>query len=167
MRFNLPFLGVVGNNSAMNQIRCGQIMKYGEERGDVGNRLGDVPFDKFAQILGGYGEEVREPGQIRPALERAREAVASGGTPALINIWVESMDVWAPGTRKPDDVQVVHAATSSAAFDFTQQPVGRGGASSNGRQRRQGTRGLPHPRHDSRPDGSDQRPSSWRGSEPT
>ena len=97
VRFNLPFLGVVGNNSAMNQIRCGQIMKYGEERGDVGNRLGDVPFDKFAQILGGYGEEVREPGQIRPALERAREAVASG-TPALINIWVD-IDVWAPGTR--------------------------------------------------------------------
>jgi acetolactate synthase-1/2/3 large subunit len=97
VRFNLPFLGVVGNNSAMNQIRCGQIMKYGEERGDVGNRLGDVPFDKFAQILGGYGEEVREPAQIRPALERAREAVASG-TPALINIWVD-IDVWAPGTR--------------------------------------------------------------------
>jgi len=97
VRFKLPFLGVVGNNSAMNQIRCGQIMKYGEERGDVGNRLGDVPFDKFAQILGGYGEEVREPGQIRPALERAREAVASG-TPALINIWVD-IDVWAPGTR--------------------------------------------------------------------
>jgi acetolactate synthase I/II/III large subunit len=97
VRFNLPFLGVVGNNSAMNQIRCGQIMKYGEERGDVGNRLGDVPFDKFAQILGGYGEEVREPGQIRPALERAREAVGSG-TPALINIWVD-IDVWAPGTR--------------------------------------------------------------------
>ena len=97
VRFNLPFLGVVGNNSAMNQIRCGQIMKYGEERGDVGNRLGDVPYDKFAQILGGYGEEVREPGQIRPALERAREVVASG-TPALINIWVD-IDVWAPGTR--------------------------------------------------------------------
>jgi acetolactate synthase I/II/III large subunit len=97
VRFNLPFLGVIGNNSAMNQIRCGQIMKYGEERGDVGNRLGDVPFDKFAQILGGYGEEVREPGQIRPALERAREAVASG-TPALMNIWVD-IDVWAPGTR--------------------------------------------------------------------
>ena len=55
------------------------------------------PYDKFAQILGGYGEEVREPGQIRPALERAREAVASG-TPALINIWVD-IDVWAPGTR--------------------------------------------------------------------
>jgi len=78
VRFDLPFLGIVGNNSSMNQIRCGQIMKYGEQRGNVGNMLGDVPYDKFAEMLGGHGEEVREPGQIRPALERAREAVASG-----------------------------------------------------------------------------------------
>ncbi len=97
MRFGLPFLGVIGNNSAMNQIRCGQINKYGPERGEVGNRLGDVPFSKFAEMLGGYGEEVREPDQIRPALERAREAVA-GGQAALINLWVD-INVWAPGTR--------------------------------------------------------------------
>ena len=64
---------------------------------DVGNILGDVPFDKFAEILGGHGEEVREPRQIRPALERAREAVRSG-KPALVNIWVDR-DEWAPGTR--------------------------------------------------------------------
>jgi len=97
VRFRLPFLGIVGNNAAMNQIRCGQIMKYGRERGDVGNRLGNVPFDRFAEMLGGHGEDVREPAQIRPALERAREAVA-GGVPALVNIWVDR-DVWAPGTR--------------------------------------------------------------------
>ncbi|MFQ5935396.1 MAG: thiamine pyrophosphate-binding protein [Acidiferrobacterales bacterium] len=97
VRFDLPFLGVIGNNSAMNQIRCGQIIKYGKERGEVGNRLGDVYYSKFAEMLGGYGEEVREPSQIRPALERGREAVASG-KPALINIWVD-IDVWAPGTR--------------------------------------------------------------------
>jgi acetolactate synthase-1/2/3 large subunit len=72
-------------------------MKYGPERGDVGNLLGDVEFSKFAQMLGGYGEEVRDPAEIRPALERAREAVA-GGVPALVNIWVDR-DVWAPGTR--------------------------------------------------------------------
>ena len=29
VRFNLPFIGVVGNNSHMNQIRYGQIQKYG------------------------------------------------------------------------------------------------------------------------------------------
>ena len=97
VRFNLPFLGVIGNNSAMNQIRCGQINKYGEQRGNVGNLLGDVEYSKFAQMLGGYGEEVRDPKDIRPALERGREAVAKG-QPALINIWVDR-DIWAPGTR--------------------------------------------------------------------
>ena len=97
VRFGLPFLGVIGNNSAMNQIRCGQIIKYGENRGDVGNILGDVPYGKFAEMLGGHGEDVREPDQIRPALDRAREAVA-GGQPALVNIWVDR-DIWAPGTR--------------------------------------------------------------------
>ena len=96
VRFGLPFLGIIGNNSAMNQIRYGQISKYGEQRGNVGNKLGDVPYDKFAQMLGGYGEEVREPDQIRPALQRAREAVRSG-VPALVNIWVDP-DVYAPGT---------------------------------------------------------------------
>ncbi|HYB55540.1 MAG TPA: thiamine pyrophosphate-binding protein [Alphaproteobacteria bacterium] len=97
MRFKLPFLGVVGNNSAMNQIRFGQIAKYGENRGNVGNKLGDVPFSKFAEMLGGYGEEVRDPRQIRPALERGREAVKSG-VAALINIWVDP-NVYAPGTK--------------------------------------------------------------------
>ena len=93
VRFNLPFIGVVGNNSYMNQIRYGQIQKYGEERGDVGNKLGDVKYDLFAKMLGGYGEEVREPGEIRPALERARES----GKPALINVWIDQ-NAFAPGT---------------------------------------------------------------------
>ncbi|HEX4583903.1 MAG TPA: thiamine pyrophosphate-binding protein, partial [Burkholderiaceae bacterium] len=63
-RFGVPYLAVIGNNSAMNQIRYGQLAKYGEQRGNVGNLLGDVPFGKFAEMLGGYGEEVRDPGQI-------------------------------------------------------------------------------------------------------
>ncbi|MEV8417252.1 NAD(P)-binding domain-containing protein, partial [Streptomyces niveus] len=31
------------------------------------NTLGDVHYDKFAQMLGGYGEEVRDPADIAPA----------------------------------------------------------------------------------------------------
>ena len=66
VRYNLPFVGIVGNNSSMNQIRYGQKAKYGEERERVGNTLGDVHYDKFAQMLGGYGEEVRDPADIGP-----------------------------------------------------------------------------------------------------
>ena len=97
-RFGAPYVAVIGNNSAMNQIRYGQIAKYGEERGGVGNLLGDVPFSKFAEMLGGYGEEVREPDEIGPALRRAREAVRSTGRSAVVNVWVDPKE-YAPGTR--------------------------------------------------------------------
>ena len=97
-RFGAPYIAVIGNNSAMNQIRYGQITKYGEERGDIGNLLGDVPFSKFAEMLGGYGEEVRESGEIAPALRRAREAVKTSGKSAVVNIWVDPSE-YAPGTK--------------------------------------------------------------------
>lgn len=97
-RFGSPFIAVVGNNSAQNQIRYGQIAKYGEERGDIGNLLGDVEFSKFGEMLGGYGEEVRDPNQIQPALERAREGIARTGRCSVINIWVDPNE-YAPGTK--------------------------------------------------------------------
>jgi len=97
-RFGAPYVAVIGNNSAMNQIRYGQLAKYGEARGNVGNLLGDVPFGKFAEMLGGYGEEVREPQQIAPALRRARESLAKTGRSAVINIWVDPRE-YAPGTK--------------------------------------------------------------------
>ena len=97
-RFGAPYIAVIGNNSAMNQIRYGQIAKYGDERGDVGNLLGDVPFSKFAEMFGGYGEEVREAKDIAPALQRAREALKSSGKSAVINIWVDPKE-YAPGTK--------------------------------------------------------------------
>jgi acetolactate synthase-1/2/3 large subunit len=97
-RFGAPYIAVIGNNSAMNQIRFGQITKYGEDRGDIGNLLGDVPFSKFGEMLGGYGEEVTEASQIAPALQRAREAVQSSGKSAVVNIWVDPTE-YAPGTK--------------------------------------------------------------------
>jgi acetolactate synthase-1/2/3 large subunit len=97
-RFGVPYIAVVGNNSAMNQIRYGQIAKYGEKRGSVGNLLGDVPFGKFAEMLGGYGEEVRDPAQIAAALHRARDSVRRLRRSAVINIWVDPRE-YAPGTK--------------------------------------------------------------------
>ena len=97
-RFGAPYIAVVGNNSSMNQIRYGQVAKYGEQRGNVGNKLGDVPYGTFAEMLGGYGEEVRDAGEIGPALRRAREAVRHDGKSAVINIWVDPNE-YAPGTK--------------------------------------------------------------------
>jgi acetolactate synthase-1/2/3 large subunit len=97
-RFGAPYLAVVGNNSAMNQIRYGQLAKYGQERGDIGNKLGDVPFSKFGKMIGGYGEEVHEAREIQPALQRAREAIAKTGKCAVVNVWVDPNE-YAPGTK--------------------------------------------------------------------
>src|ERR1044072_6223747 len=96
-RFGAPYIAVVGNNSAMNQIRYGQLAKYGPERGNVGNLLGDVPYGQFAEMLGGYGEEVRAPAKIAGAFQRARESVRKTGRSAVINIRVDPK-VYAPGT---------------------------------------------------------------------
>ncbi len=95
-RFNVPFLAVVGNNSAMNMIRYAQMVRYGDKNG-TGTLLSDLSYGKFAEMLGGYGEEVDRPEDIAAALNRGREAVARTGKCAVINIWVDSQ-VWSPGT---------------------------------------------------------------------
>ncbi len=94
IRFNLPYIAIIGNNSYMNQIRYGQIQKYGSERGSVGNYLGDVNFEKFADMLEIHGEAVREAKDIRPALERAR----ASGTCAIVNVWLDP-NAYAPWTE--------------------------------------------------------------------
>ncbi len=97
-RFGAPYLAIVGNNSAMNQIRYGQITKYGQNRGDVGNKLGDVPFGKFGEMIGGCGEEVKEASELQPALQRAREAIHRTGRCAVVNVWIDPNE-YAPGTK--------------------------------------------------------------------
>ncbi len=94
IRFNLPVVGVVGNNAAWNQIRYGQMEKYGPRRGNVANLLAPTRYDRVVEALGGYGARVTEPGQIRPALEKAR----ASGKPALVNVMVDP-DVFSSGTK--------------------------------------------------------------------
>ncbi len=94
IRFNLPVVGVVGNNAAWNQIRFGQLEKYGRERGNVANLLLATRYDRVVEALGGYGDHVTEPAKIRPALEKARES----GKPALVNVMIDP-DVYSSGTK--------------------------------------------------------------------
>jgi thiamine pyrophosphate-dependent acetolactate synthase large subunit-like protein len=50
-----------------------------------GRDLGFTRYDKIAEALGGHGEYVERPEDIRGALERAGRAVAAG-KPALVNV---------------------------------------------------------------------------------
>ena len=75
------------------------------QRGNVGNKLGDVQFSQFAQMLGGHGEEVREAAKIGPALQRAREAIAKTGRSRRGQYLGRPQRIRA-GDEEPDDVQV-------------------------------------------------------------
>lgn len=74
VRYNLPIVIVVSNNEGWT-ARVEGVRKPGRE-------LGWTRFDAVAEALGGYGEEVRDPSQIRPALERAFDT----GVPAIVNV---------------------------------------------------------------------------------
>ena len=93
IRFNMPVIGIVANNAAWNQVRYGQTERYGQVRGDVANILSPLRYDRVVEAMGGYGEHVSEPSQIRPALERARHS----GKPSLINVMVDP-NVFSSGT---------------------------------------------------------------------
>ena len=55
------------------------------KREKPGRDLGYVRFDKMCEALGGYGEYVEKPEDIRPALERAKAKV-NQGLVALVNV---------------------------------------------------------------------------------
>ncbi|MEM9894332.1 MAG: thiamine pyrophosphate-dependent enzyme, partial [Actinomycetota bacterium] len=73
--------GVVGNDAAWGQMMRPQAMLYGSER-LVATELNYTRYDLVVEALGGHGEHVTEPDQIRPALERA----FASGKPALVNV---------------------------------------------------------------------------------
>jgi acetolactate synthase-1/2/3 large subunit len=82
VRHNLPVVSVVGNDRQWGQITVGQVQMYGRERA-VASILGDnARYDRVVEALGGHGEFVTEPAQIRPAIERA----FASGKPACVNV---------------------------------------------------------------------------------
>jgi acetolactate synthase-1/2/3 large subunit len=80
-RQKINVVGVIGNDAAWMQIRRGQVEFYGHERA-VATALDYTRYDQVVEALGGHGEWVERPADIRPALERALGA----GKPALVNV---------------------------------------------------------------------------------
>lgn len=73
IRHKLPIVVVVSNNAGFTSRKTG---------GNVGRELGWQRYDKLVEALGGYGEFVEKPDEIRPAIERAFAA----NRPALVNV---------------------------------------------------------------------------------
>jgi acetolactate synthase-1/2/3 large subunit len=79
VRFGLPVIGIVGNDAAWGQMMRPQGAIYGSYDSTL---LNYTRYDKVVEALGGHGEHVERPEELRPALERA----AASGKPACINV---------------------------------------------------------------------------------
>lgn len=88
VRHNLPVVGIVGNNGiwALEKHPMRAFFGY-----DVAADLRqETRYDRIVEALGGYGETVTEPDEIRPALKRAFDA----GVPSLLNILTDPDEVY-------------------------------------------------------------------------
>jgi acetolactate synthase-1/2/3 large subunit len=80
VRHHIPVVCVVGNNGIWALEKHPMLSMLGVSvAADLGNR---TRYDKVVEALGGYGEMVDRPDQIRPALDRA----FASGLPACINV---------------------------------------------------------------------------------
>jgi acetolactate synthase-1/2/3 large subunit len=82
VRFDMPVVSVIGNDRCWHQIWVGQKEQYGAGRTPA-TLLGDnARYDRVVEGLGGHGEFVEHPEQIRAAIERA----FASGKPACVNV---------------------------------------------------------------------------------
>jgi acetolactate synthase I/II/III large subunit len=79
-RHGVDVVGVMGNNGMWGLEHHPMTFLYGYS---VAAELRpETRYDQMVEALGGHGELVRTPGELRPALERA----LSAGAPALVNV---------------------------------------------------------------------------------
>jgi thiamine pyrophosphate-dependent acetolactate synthase large subunit-like protein len=84
LRRELPIVVVVANDLGWGMIRHSQELRLGHAIED-GTWIGDVPYDKLMEALGGHGVRVEDPADIAPAIE----AAFASGKPALINVMTD------------------------------------------------------------------------------
>ncbi|MBI4337410.1 MAG: thiamine pyrophosphate-binding protein [Chloroflexi bacterium] len=95
VRHNIPIVAVIANDGSWGMSRHSHWLDYGQERGDqLAVRLGIRPYHKIVEAMGGYGELVERPQDLRPALERA----FASGRPACLNVVINEEAM--PGRRR-------------------------------------------------------------------
>lgn len=85
VRHKIPFVTVVCNDKAWGMTKHQLEITYGKKRPKVGVNLGDTPFHELVEVMGGYGELVKDPRDLNGAIERA----LSSGVPALVNVMTD------------------------------------------------------------------------------
>jgi len=86
VRFGVPFVAVVGNDAGWAAERHRQREVYGPDRVIAADLL-PTRYDKVCEALGGHGEHVERPNDLRPALERA----FASNKPAVVNVTIASI----------------------------------------------------------------------------
>jgi acetolactate synthase-1/2/3 large subunit len=88
VRHDVPVVAVMGNNGIWALEKHPMEFLYGYS---VAAELQpECRYDKVVEALGGHGELVREPDELRPALERA----FASGKPALVNVLTDPSVVY-------------------------------------------------------------------------
>jgi acetolactate synthase-1/2/3 large subunit len=88
VRHGLPVVGVMGNNGIWALEKHPMEFLYGYS---VAAELQpELRYDKVVEALGGHGELVTKPGELKPALERA----FASGKPALVNVLTDPTVVY-------------------------------------------------------------------------
>jgi acetolactate synthase I/II/III large subunit len=73
-RQGLPFVGVIGNDGAWGEMKAFHERAYGPEAMVAQDLSQDTAYERWRVALGGHGERVERPEDIKPALDRARES---------------------------------------------------------------------------------------------
>jgi acetolactate synthase I/II/III large subunit len=88
VRHGLPVVGVMGNNGIWALEKHPMEFLYGYSI--AAELRQEARYDRVVEALGGHGELVREPSELRPALERA----FASGRPALVNVLTDPSVVY-------------------------------------------------------------------------
>jgi acetolactate synthase-1/2/3 large subunit len=71
VRLNLPLIIIIHNDEAWGFCRDTQKTIFPGENPNYGTELGVVRYDKMVESLGGIGELITDPDEIKDALKRA------------------------------------------------------------------------------------------------
>ena len=88
VRHGVPVVGVMGNNGIWALEKHPMEFLYGYSV--AADLQPECRYDEIVRTLGGHGELVRHPDELRPALERA----FASGKPALVNVLTDPSVVY-------------------------------------------------------------------------
>jgi len=88
VRHGVPVIAVVGNDACWSQIAREQVKLLHD---DVGTVLARSDYHRVAEGFGAAGLVVKKTADVPAALAQARE-IARGGTPVLVNVWLDRTD---------------------------------------------------------------------------